>query len=525
MWPLLLLGCGPPSPATESEPPAEESSPPEDTAPRESTPVDSADSAPPPDPCAPVDGLAVTGATVTPHPSLVTEVAVALTLSAPAALAVACTADDDPAEVHLAEAADADAPLLLRGLRPGTAWTCAAAPTCPTTAAAPLAFTFTTAAAPANLPTVTTWTHPTEPMAGGAYTLTNHERFCAKDWSQRLVVFDPAGNPAWYHELPLGLDMGVEALPDDDGHVVWGGGASPDGATTLVSLSGERAYTLTFPGSERMVYHHDGKRLADGDLLFMDAHGNTDGTTEWTGFGFGRFDPATEVPEWYWDSQRAVDAGILPPGTVDPYHANWVDVVEIDGEELGLVGLCVTSQILAVEPLSGEVRWVWGPGGDFTLLGPDGKPTDTGWPGCIHGPDWVGDGFLVYDNGWGSDRSRVARFLVDRATMTTELLWEWTDGWAEPYLGDVDPLPDDHVLITKAHNECWSEQPGVPGRIDEVDATTGELVWRLEFDDLLAANYRAQRFDGCGRFTSARHCAAAAARLAELAPLLGYPSR
>ena len=85
--------------------------------------------------------------------------------------------------------------------------------------------------------------------------------------------------------------------------------------------------------------------------------------------------------------------------------------------------------------------------------------------------------------------------------------WEFTEeGWFETIWGDVDRLPDGHVLITRAH--CGTCQPASAARTQlvEVDPATNEVVWRLVMEAQDDAGYRAERVDGCAIFANARYC-------------------
>ena len=82
--------------------------------------------------------------------------------------------------------------------------------------------------------------------------------------------------------------------------------------------------------------------------------------------------------------------------------------------------------IVAVDWPSGDVDWVMGPGGDFTLNGPDED-----WFYAQHAPMADGDGRLVvYDNGnerpGGDLYTRGIVVDYDETAMTAEVTWEHT---------------------------------------------------------------------------------------------------
>jgi hypothetical protein len=94
--------------------------------------------------------------------------------------------------------------------------------------------------------------------------------------------------------------------------------------------------------------------------------------------------------------------------------------------------------------------------------------------------------------------------------MTAQRLWSWTEpGWSQWFLGDIDDLGNDRVLITQA-----------PGAIVEVDRITGGVASRMELR-VDGDTYRAERYDGCAFFTSVKDCADLAVRYEEVRTLLG----
>lgn len=460
-----------------------------------------------PRPVDPAPAAVEVSLSVAPDPARFFVATLSATLSAPHPLAFTCTADDDPTEVLLAETSRTDAATVtLRGLAGARAYTCAVRTRDGTPLGGDPVVAYTTPTPPADLPALAVTGG--EPLAGGPYTLFNAQRYCDGEIG-RLLIADPEGRIRWVQELPTGLDMGVEARPTPEGTLVWGGGATPMGAATEIDLDGEVLSRVSFPGSDGVFFHHDGKRLDDGRTLTLETDTMVSGDHTWTGFRLRRFG-LDGVQDWDWSSQQAVDAQALPVGDDDAWHANWVDLV--DG--VAYTSLCRSSEVLAVDVATGAVRWRLGDGGDFGLVDTDGTPLDAGeWFQCQHGLEVIGDRVLVYDNGWTRERSRVFELALDEATHTATRTWLWEGpGWYENILGDVDVLPDDRVLVTVAHSDCQSAVPGTTGVIWEVDRATGEIAWSLGFTDPAVAGYRAERLDGCW-FPNARWCPEVAERL------------
>jgi hypothetical protein len=202
-----------------------------------------------------------------------------------------------------------------------------------------------------------------------------------------------------------------------------------------------------------------------------------------------------------------------------------MDIHEGDDGATAYVSLCARWQVLAVDVATKDVKWLFGPGGDFTLYGPDGhRIPDAYYSSCQHGIEVSPDGnrILMYDNGWALGRSRAVEYELDHAAGTATMVWHWTEsGWYESILGDADWLPDDHVLLAQAHMECASTSPGRPNQIVEVDKVTGDVAWRLTTPHLNDCSYRAERIASCTLFRNAKYCAATRARLGELADAFG----
>ncbi len=494
---------------------------PTDTADTADTATETAETAGPPTACDPASPP-VASLSLSPGPVLLA-VDAAVELTGPAPVVVACLSVDDPEDAVIAEVTEPAAAHLVRlhGLSPETAYTCTAAPVCDDLPAAPTAAAYTSPSLPPSVPVATTALDGELGTTGPPFALMAAWRYCAFD-PQVFVAYDLDGTPRWVWEgVPGDVDGTLEVRYHGAGVIAWGGGLSRNGHTRLIDLDGATLYETAFAGSDGLVYHHDGKLLSDGTVLTLTESEDTAGGATWTGFAVQDHDPATGALRWSWTSQQAVDAGDLPPGAeVDAYHANWVDVV--DGRLL--VSLCKPSQVLAVDPATGEVAWTFGPGGDLTLLDPAGAPLgDNAWPQCQHGLELVGDELLVYDNGQQRQASRAAAYRVDEAASTATLTWTWDDEpWYEFALGDIDPLPGERVLVTQGHLECGvGTVPGDTTSLLEIDRATDRVAWRLDMASVHDAVYRAERVDLCDAVPHVRWCPDAAALLAARAADLG----
>ncbi len=465
--------------------------------------------------CETAPAVAVERFAASPGP-LPTQVVLDLELSAPAAVAARCVSDLDPEEVFLVESAEpADRHALrLSGLVPDTTWTCEAVPTCP---GGPVATTTTTTGRPP--PALRPLTVEVDPELGasGAWTLAPFSRTPYGDtW---LVVWGPDGTARWWSPLPEGVGRWVEARwHPEEGAIVWGGGMDPEGRVRILDLWDGERFAFAPKRWEELQFHHDGKRVADGRLMTLERRRNDAGDDTWDGFGIRVIDPATGEVHLDYDSQRAVDAGDLPPPATsddeDPWHANWMDLARTaDGPEL-YVSLCFDQSLMAIDPGTGDTRWVLGPGRGWTVLDADGAPLgEDALPQCQHGVEVVGEReFLLYDNGWGRGESSAAAWRVDPDGRTATRTWTWTEpGWWQEYLGDIDDLGGGRVLITVASDWDVAE-------LVEVDRPTGRVASRMTFADG-GYTYRSDRYPGCDLFDAVRACPELAARHEALRPL------
>ncbi|MEQ1506498.1 MAG: lectin-like protein, partial [Myxococcota bacterium] len=467
--------------------------------------------------------------TVSRRTDLVTTVDLAVTLDAEAALAVACTRAGRPDEVSFYTSASAvDHAIPLRGLAADSRYDCALIATCPASPA-PVRFPVVTDALPDVMPEVAASTPGPTATTAPPFLLLGHDRHCV-DGSTRMVAFDLDGEIRWYDEGVPDIDIAFETQYLGDGRFSWGGGYYDGYPPQIVTVDHQVEYTVDTPASQSHVFHHDGKVIDDGEILLMMIEEMTDGDQRWDGFAVGLVDPATQTDTYYYTAQTAVDAGDLPPGDGDPWHANWADYQHdsVNGDRL-YVSLCNLGEIIAIDAATQQVLWMLGEGGDFEVRYPSGEPVpaDLAYTQCQHGLEFVrdpggGDGgtLLVYDNGvHGRGASRLAEYALDPTTGTATLNWGWTEPeWSEPAWGDADYLPGGHVLGTMGHS-CWSRFPDDRSSVVEVDPVSGDVAWRLDFLDVNDAIYRSERVDLCDVFPISTLCPSAAFSLSELAPL------
>lgn len=453
-------------------------------------------------------GTHVVDVLVSDNPSLVLEKVLTVTLSDPAAIAVRCTRDDLPEEVHLVESSSQALEHVVRvqGLVAETDYTCTVAPV-DVARAAPTQGTFRTGSLPPSMPSASAEASGT-PAA--AYTLMPHQRLSEGEMSIRLVLMDNDGAIRWYYPLPFEgwADMGAEYW--GDGLFLWGGvsaSAEGEGVPRLISVGHEEAYAADYPGAAEGEFHHSTEIQYDRSVVTMIESDASLNGSEYYGFEIHRVDIDTDELLWSWNLQQGLDAG-----TVDVGDANWAGVmVNPDGSETMVVSVCEGLSVFGIDIATSEVTWTFGEdGGELEL-------TEGDYPNIQHGLDIQEQRLLFYDNG-AAPTTRAVEYEIDAASGTATQTWEWTeDGWREWAWGDVDYLGEDRVVIAKGHLDAWGEGEG-PSQVIEIDRTDDSVVWRLSFADASDAIYAADRIDGCELFAETSRCPALAERLDELSP-------
>jgi len=445
-------------------------------------------------------GPSVVDVLISDNPTMVLEKVFTVTLSEPAALAIRCTRDDLPEEVHLVESTTSASEHVLRvqGLVAETDYSCVVAPV-GATRAVPTEGGFRTDALPASVPAATGITTKTP---GAAYTLMPHQRLSAGSLDILLVLMDNDGAVRWYYPIPTEgyADMGADYW--GEGLILWGGisaSAPGEGAPRLVSISHEEVYRADYSGASAYEYHHIAERQPDNTVVTL---------VEEEDFQIHQLDVETDTLVWSWQVADHTDE-IAPRA-----DANWAGVMTgDDGTETMVVSLCEDYMVFGIDMDSGDVAWTLGEEGSLTL-------TEGDYPSCQHGLGIDGSRILLYDNG-AAPTSRAVEYEIDAAAGTATETWSWTeDGWREWGWGDVDYLGDDRIVITKGHLAAWGDGEG-PSSVIEVDRTDNTVAWRLDFSEESDAIYSADRIDGCELFSETSRCPALADRLAELSETFG----
>ena len=342
----------------------------------------------------------------------------------------------------------------------------------------------------------------------GAYTLFNHLEKGRDPNRQKLLIVDPEGKVRFHYDLPYKAsgDIDVRFLSGD--RILYGGGYG--GRPHIIDLDLSLLFRGSATPSGGRYHHHVEPGPGEAELYSLVTSQNEGNGHGFTGFAAELLDMDSNEILWSWDSQAAIDQGILTPGSGDPFHANWMGVTEEDDGERLWVNMRNNHKFCRILMGTGEVEWCLGPGEDFSLVDEAGMALgEDQWFYHQHAPELHGDTVFFYDNGTarpGGHYSRILEMRLDLVEMTATPVWTWTEpDWVEPIWGDVDVLGD-HLLITRAHCvDCVRAEDGLSALI-ELDKATGDVVWRLEMSELVDGLYRSERLGGCEVFHNTRWC-------------------
>jgi hypothetical protein len=173
-------------------------------------------------------------------------------------------------------------------------------------------------------------------------------------------------------------------------------------------------------------------------------------------------------------------------------YSDWdhINTVELDGDEGFIISARNQHQLFYVDRPSGEIIWILGQGGDFTLEGQAGGEP---WFGRQHAPEIQPNGnILLFDNGRNETRewSRGVEYELDLNTMTARKVWEFRpepDLWC-PIWGDADRLDNGNTTMVFGRREI-----GEDTHIYEATAD-GEVAWHVHTPPEWGA-YRSERIE------------------------------
>jgi hypothetical protein len=328
------------------------------------------------------------------------------------------------------------------------------------------------------------------------------------NWS--VVVNEPSRVPGLTLFNVFGPNPEYVAV-DAEGHIVWhwidtGGRAEGlgliirqlDAGTFLVRAEdGMRVIdawgdSLRFYPDTRNLglgFHHDAVFVPDGNLLVMNAERRSafvpalGGQVDLLADTVIELDPMGQLVRT-WRAFDALDPSRFPGPMsrqtlgigYDWSHGNTIHYRARDDSYL--VSLRNQSWVVKVDRTSGQVQWILGEGGNFTL-------EEGTWFNGQHTPSWLGDSeIMIYDNGveLTPQVSRAVVYAIDEENLTARQTWSWQVPFYTGAVGDVDRIGP-HWLITAG--------TGTP-TIFEID-DVGNIIWQLEADR--GSIYRAERID------------------------------
>lgn len=364
---------------------------------------------------------------------------------------------------------------------------------------------FQTESLPEAMPTMTLTTHQPSRVAPGLTFFGVSQLEKPNDTALPLfVAVDALGEIVWQYQDPdTDHNKAARALRVLDANtlMLFVG----DGFRT-VSLGGD--VLLRVSGGEAIggPLHHDAIPLANGGFLAL-GRDQREVVLESTGEpAMVQGDRVIELDAqgdvlWEWSTFDHLDPQHFPTklsrtpnpknGVYDWTHGN--ALVELEGGDF-LLSMRHQHQLARVHRETGEVVWLLGEGGDFNL--------ESGqWFYGQHGPVLRDDGaLLLYDN--GNDRpgdgphfSRAVGYQLDTQSMMASEIVSWVTPEYTSFLGGVQSLPQESMLVCAGGVRLASEESGsVSGvaRIIEVDSE-GEELWRLEVQGSV---YRALRVEG-----------------------------
>jgi len=345
-----------------------------------------------------------------------------------------------------------------------------------------------------------------------------------------LLITDADGTPRWFYDVPEALassDVDLRYLGNDEIHVSGGWGAfdfyAPHlGVFRTMSTANDVRIKRTVP-SIGIAFNHHSERLEDGTYLSLTYALHTVGPDNVVGTQVEIWDPVTDRVTWEWSSENSIAEGRLDPyipGTEEPttWASNSVSFVDDALGPAMYLSVVTTNEIWRVDRETKQITHIIGHDHEFTLLDREGKELPASkWFYFQHDPEITADGrILLHDNGQGRPGPRYSRaveFQVDFDAMTLTQLWEWTEpDWHNLYLGDADRLPNGNVLIATGYFWCLSGINGNSSLI-EINPESGDVVWRLDWNQPYHAVYRSERIDGCEIFANAKECDATSARI------------
>jgi len=287
----------------------------------------------------------------------------------------------------------------------------------------------------------------TSSMTGGFIVTTTGNGYGGGGGGQpTTVIFDMDGDVVWAASAPKGVSR---ARMSWDGKDMWAMNANNMGSAT----SGEmRRISMDGLDVENNV-----KGLSGADHDFTVTPDNAIVAIAFkSGSGSSVIKRAADGTI----STIVADLGTLynasASGGMGTFHPNYIQYYEFDGGFFTLSD----RNINAFVKFRPDGKLVWQFGGSNPKAG--SFSGNVSWQ-VSHGHELDEDGrVLIFNNGSGmGGASKILEFKLDESKMTASKSWEKTASGSSMSLGDVQRLPDDHVLVTVSN----------AGKMDELDGS------------------------------------------------------
>ncbi|MBN2036424.1 MAG: hypothetical protein JW768_06745 [Chitinispirillaceae bacterium] len=298
-----------------------------------------------------------------------------------------------------------------------------------------------------NAPNITKSGSGTSSMSGGFIVTTTGNGYGTGGGggSPMTIIFDTDGDVVWAAEAPRGVSR---ARMSWDGKNMWSMNANNMGSAT----SGEmRRISMDGLDVQRNV-----SGLSGGDHDFTVTPDNSIVAIAFkNGGGSSVIKRAADGTI----STIVADLGTLynpsASGGMGTFHPNYIRYYEFDGGFFTLSD----RNINAFVKFRPDGKLVWQFGGS----NPKGKSfsLSQGWE-ANHGHELEEDGrVILFNNGamMGGGTAKVIAYQLNESAMSASKSWEKNASGSSMSLGDVQRLPDDHILVTTSN----------VGKMDELD--------------------------------------------------------
>jgi hypothetical protein len=293
-----------------------------------------------------------------------------------------------------------------------------------------------------NAPKITKSGSGTSSMSGGFIVTTNGLGTHSGGGARMAFIFDMDGDVVWAASAP---QMPGRARMSWDGRDMWVMSVNVSGTTTsgemrrismdglnvqnkVSGLSGAHHDFTVTPKNELIIIAYTSSRSSQ--ILARSANGTISTVV-------------ADVKNLY-----------QPSGDV---HTNYIRYYEFDGGFFTLSDRN-TNMIVKFRP-DGKLVWQFGgkspKGSSFSL--------SEGWE-ANHGHELEEDGrIILFNNGpmMGSPPAKIIGYKLNESTMSASKSWEKGANGSSISLGDIQRLPDDHILVTVSN----------AGKMDELDGS------------------------------------------------------